>query len=145
MPAPAIMKNTDALRNAALDAITTLIDAGAGVGTIKIYDGTMPADADDAIVAQVLLATLTFTDPAAPGASAGLLTFSAIASDTSAAATGVAAWARIEDSNGNNVFDVDVGTTGSGASLELNMVNIVMGGTVAISAFTVAAAPASPA
>ncbi len=134
-----IMRNADATRNAMLDAITVLMDAGAGDATIKLYTGTMPADADDALSGQTLLATLTFSGPAAPAASAGVLTFSAITDDSSADATGIATWARVEDSDGNNVFDVDVGTTGSGAGLELNTVNIVLAGPVSITAFTITA------
>jgi len=118
------------------DALVDLIDAGAGAGTIKIYDGTQPADGDTAIGAQTLLATLTFSDPAFGATSAsGVATASAITDDSSAAATGTASWARIEDSNGNNVFDCDVST--SAATLNLNSVSITSGGTVSVTSFTV--------
>jgi hypothetical protein len=133
----AIMRISTALRNAQADQIKTLIDAGAGSGTIKIYTvgSGMPAHPADAITDQVLLGTLTFSDPSAPGAAAGVLTFSAITQDASADATGIAAWARIADSDGNAIFDVDVGT--SDASIILNTVSIVAGGPIAITSFTV--------
>ena len=134
-----VMRVADDSRSAMLDAITTLIDAGAGAGTIKIYTGTMPADADDAIVAQVLLATLTFSDPAAPAASAGVLTFSSITQDSAADASGTAKWARVEDSDGNNVFDCDITPTGGGGAIELNTTNIVLGGPVQITSFVLTA------
>jgi hypothetical protein len=51
-----------AIRNARLDAIKTAIDAGAGVGTIKVYTGTQPANADASLSGNTLLGTLTFTD-----------------------------------------------------------------------------------
>ena len=111
------------------------IDAGAGPGTIKIYDGAQPANADTAVGGQTLLAELTFGDPSAGAASAGLLTFNSIAQDASANATGTATWARIEDSNSNTVFDCDVGA--SGATINLNTVSIVIAGTVSITSFTV--------
>ena len=118
----------DTTRNAMANAIRDAIDGGAGPGTIKIYSGTQPADADDALGAQVLLATLTFADPCAPGAASGVLTFSAIVEDTQADATNTATWARIQSSAGTNVFDCDVNT--AGATINLNTVSIVANGPV---------------
>lgn len=124
-----------AQRNARLDALKTAIDAGSGAGTIKIYTGTQPANADAALSGNTLLGTLTFTDPSAPAASAGVLTFSAITQDVAADATGTATWARIADSTGATVFDCDVGT--AGATINLNTTSIVTGGPIQISSFTV--------
>jgi len=126
---------SNATRNAMLDAIRILIDAGSAGGTIKFYTGTQPATGEAALSGNTLLGTLTFSDPAAPGASSGTLTFSGITQDSSADATGTAAWARIQDSNGNNVFDVDVGT--SGATINLNTTSIVTGGPITMSSFTI--------
>lgn len=125
---------TNAAASAAADAVVDRIDAGAGAGTIKIYTATIPTDADTAIGAQTLLATLTFSDPAFGSASNGVATASAITSDTSADATGTAAWARIADSNGTTVMDVTVGT--SGEDINFNTVSFVSGATVAITALT---------
>jgi hypothetical protein len=128
-----------AVRNAQLDAINTLINAGAGAGTIKIYTGTIPTNADTAIGSQVLLGTLTFTDPAASAASASVLTFSAITSDSSADATGTAAWARIADSAGNTIFDCSVTATGGGGVITLNTTSVVSGGPIGLTSFTLTA------
>lgn len=125
---------TNASASAAADAVVDRIDAGAGAGTIKIYTGTIPTDADTAVGAQTLLATLTFSDPAFGAASNGVATASAITSDTSADATGTAAWARIADSTGTTVMDVTVGT--SGEDINFNTVSFVTGATVAITALT---------
>ncbi len=125
---------SNAAASAAADAVVDLIDAGAGAGTIKIYDGTIPTNANTAIGAQVLLATLTFSDPAFGAASNGVATASAITSDSSADATGTATWARIADSNGNTVMDVTVGT--SGEDINFNTVSFVSGATIAISSLT---------
>ena len=95
---PADPRLTNAVASAACDAIVDAIDGGAAAGTIKIYTGTIPTDADTALGAQTLLATLTFSDPAFGAASNGVATASAITSDTSADATGTAAWARIASS-----------------------------------------------
>lgn len=133
----AFMRISSALRSAQADQIKTLIDAGSGDGTINIYTAGsgIPAHPADAISDQVLLGTLTFSKPSAPGASAGVLTFSTITQDSSADHSGTAAWARIQDSDGNAIFDVDVGTAGT--SIILNTVNIVAGGPIQITSFTV--------
>ena len=81
-----------ALRNNMLDEITALIDAGAGAGLLRIYNGTRPATGGSATT---LLAELTLSDPCAAAASGGILTFSAITQDSSANASGTATWARV--------------------------------------------------
>jgi hypothetical protein len=129
------LRVTLALRNARLDGLKTAIDAGAGPGLIKIYSGTQPANADAALSGNTLIGTLTFTDPSAPAASGGVLTFSPIAQDVSADQTLVATWARITDSTGAQVFDCDVAQ--SGATINLNTVSIVTGGPIQISSFTI--------
>lgn len=123
-----------ALRNNELDEITTLIDAGAGAGTLRIYDGARPATGG---TATTMLAELTFTDPSFPAASSGAMTASAITDDTSANATGTATWFRCVDSNGTFVLDGDVGTSGS--DLNLDSVSITLGQTVSISSFVLTA------
>lgn len=120
------------LRNNMLDEITTDIDAGAGAGTLRIYDGTQPATGG---TATTLLAELTLSDPSCAAASGGVLTFSSITSDTSANATGTATWFRIVDSDTNFVLDGTVGT--SGADINFDSVSFVTGGTVAISSLTI--------
>jgi hypothetical protein len=124
-----------AARNAMLDALNARINLGAGAGTIRIYSGTQPTDGDTALGAQTLLATLTFSDPAAPAAATGVLTFSTITEDSAADAAATATWARIQDSTGANVLDGDVGT--SGALINLNTTTIAANGPVRISSFTI--------
>jgi len=131
----AISLNTT-VRNNRLDQVTTAIDAGAGAGTINIYDGTRPATGA-AVTTQVLLATLTFSDPSFPAAAAGTMTANAITDDSSADATGTATWFRVVDSDSNFVMDGDVGTSGS--DLNLNSVSITAGVTVSISSFVLTA------
>jgi hypothetical protein len=125
--------NTDA-RNAAADAVVDLIDGGSGAGTIKIYDGTAPAGADVAVTTQNLLATLTFSDPAFGSAVTGEATADTVTSGT-AVYSSTATWARIADSSGTAIMDVDVGTTG--ATLLLNTTNIVSGATVSVTSSTI--------
>jgi len=129
-----------AAQQSCCDAFVDLIDAGAGSGYVEIYaaDGDgVPANANTAITDQTLLGTLTFSDPAFGDAnSSGVATASSITGDTSADASGTAAWARIYDSDDNVICDVDVGATSSGKTIELNSTTIVAGGTIDITAFT---------
>jgi len=128
----------NASQQAAGDAVVDLIDGGTTAGTIKIYDGTQPADANTAITTQVLLAQLTFSDPAfGATATSGIATASAITGDTDADATGTASWARIEDSNGNTIFDCDVGEVADSATITLDNKSIIATGTVNMTSFTI--------
>lgn len=122
---------TNAVASAMADVIGDSLDSG----TIKIYTGTIPTDADTAVGAQTLLATLTFNAAAFPAASNGVLTAAAITSDTSADATGTAAWARIASSGGTTKMDVTVGT--SGEDINFNSVAFQTGATVAITSLTI--------
>lgn len=125
-----------AARNAACNAVVDLLDAGAGDGTLKIYDGTRPANANTAVTTQVLLAQLTYADPAFGAAAAGVATANAIDSDASADDSGTASWFRSEDSDSNTVMDGDVGLSGSGANLILDSVSITAGQTVSVTSLT---------
>lgn len=110
------------IRNSRLDLIKTAIDAGAGPGKLRIYNGSRPATGS---TATTLLAELTFSDPSAAAASSGVLTFSAITADASADASSDATWCRVVDSTGAHVLDGSVGT--SGADYNLNTVTITAG------------------
>jgi len=121
-------------RNGWLDNINTLLNAGAGAALIRIYDGSRPATGG---TATTLLAELTCTDPAAPAAASGELTFSAITQDSSANATGTATWFRMVDSAGNFVLDGNVSTSGS--DLNLTSTSITATEAVSISSATITA------
>lgn len=123
-----------ASRNAHLDDINTRINAGAGAGFLRVYDGTRPATGG---AATTLLAELTFSDPAAPAAASGVLTFSAITADASANASGTATWCRMVDSTGAFVADGSVGT--SGADYNLSTVTITAGVQVSCTSATLTA------
>lgn len=117
--------------NAAADATCALLNSG----KLRLYDGAQPTNADTAIGAQVLLAELTFNATAFGAAVAGVATANAITQDSSADATGVAAWFRALKSDGTTViFDGSVGT--SGANLNLNSTSISAGAAVSVSSFT---------
>lgn len=121
------------LRNNMLDQITSAVGAS---GFLRIYTASRPATGA-AITSQTLLAELTCNATFAPGASGGVLTLNAITQDSSANATGTAAWFRIVTSGGTHVIDGDVGTSGS--DLNLNTTSIVSGAAVSVTSFTITA------
>ena len=121
-------------RNAMLDAITTTVG---GSALLRIYDGSQPAGPGTAVSTQTLLAELTCNATFAPAASGGVLTLNSITADSSANATGTAAWFRLLTSGGTAHLDGSVST--SGADMNLNSTSITSGGSVSISSFTVTA------
>jgi hypothetical protein len=116
--------------NAAADAVVDQADGG----SLRIYDGTQPTNADTAVGAQTLLAELALGTPAFGAAAAGVATANAITDDSSANATGTAAWFRVVTSGAAALWDGSVGT--ASADLVLDSVSIVTGGTVSISSLT---------
>lgn len=125
----------DARKNAMLDTFT------AGIGAsplLRIYDATggVPANANTALGAQVLLGTLTFSATPFPAAAAGTLTANAITQDSAADATGTAAFYRILNAAGTTTYAQ--GTVGtSGADLNLNTTSIVLGGPISVTSLTI--------
>lgn len=120
------------------DAMMNEFDVQCNAGTaaiIEIYSGVQPATADTAKSGNTLLATLTASAEMWGVSSNGVLTLAGVTDDSSADATGTAAWARILiQAVGATVFDCDVGT--SGTTIILNTVSIVSGGTVSITSGT---------
>lgn len=120
-----------ATRNAQADALSVNLDGG----TIKIYSGTVPADADTALSGNTLLAEIPFQPDAAPAASSGTVTFDTTGmTDSSVNASGIASFFRAETSGSAVVMQGQVGT--SGYAMNLADTNLVATGTVTITSFT---------
>src|SRR5918995_1386862 len=116
---------TTAARNSAADAVVDLVDVG-GAGSLRIYSGTAPADANAALSGNTLLAQLAMSATAFGVASAGVATAAAITQDSSADATGTATFFRILAGNGTTV--VMQGSVGTATSdLILNSTAISAG------------------
>jgi hypothetical protein len=99
-----------ATRNAQLTSYGTLLNTG----TVKVYAGAPPADADTALSGQTLLGTCTFQATAFPAPAAGSMTANAITQDAAADASGTAAFYRAMKSDGTTV--VEQGTVGQCAT-----------------------------
>lgn len=116
---------------------TGLAEAIGASPLIKIYSGSVPANAAATLGAAVLLATNTMASTPFSGFSdtgtAGRATAGAIASAT-AVATGTASFWRLTTSGGTVVAQGSCATSGS--DLNLNTTAITTGSTVSITAAT---------
>lgn len=104
-------------------------------GTLEIYDGTMPADADTAPDTQVLLCTVDLPDPAGE-ATDGVFVGDAIEA-AQIGADGSATWARAKDALGDTIGDYAVGTAGSGAAIIIDNAGLVSGALITITSFVI--------
>lgn len=112
-----------AVKNARLDAVTTAIGSS---GKLEIGTAGMGS----------VLATIPLANPAAPGASSGVLTLTMPQSDTSADASGTAAAARIRTgADADVVTGLTVGT--SGTDIVLNSTSITAGQQVTVNSATI--------
>jgi hypothetical protein len=126
---------TNAARNAAVDGITGLINAGTPPGLLKIYAGTVPTDVNTSLGAATLLGTLTFSTTSFGASSSGTATAATITADSSADATGTATFFRITNAAGTAILQGTVGT--SGADMNLNTTSIVTGATLSVTSMTI--------
>ena len=125
-------KIVTAAANAALDGLTALLNSG----SVKIYDGTVPTNAGDALTTQVLLGTLPLSATAFGAAASGTATANAITSDTAADATSTATFYRGLKSDGTTVVcQGSVGT--AGADLNLNTTAIQINARIDVTSWTI--------
>ena len=129
----ATLRTKTTTANKALTQYKDDLDAGSGPGTAKIYSGTIP-ESPETPATGTLLAELVLSKPCGVVVDKKL-TFSAIAQDTAANATGYAGYVRLADSDGNAVLDGDISSAGGVGVLKLNTTNITALGPVFISSF----------
>lgn len=126
----------------ACDAINARINSGvanSGKGMLRIYSGTRPATADDALTTQSKLIEFTLPNPCfAPAVevgATGTATANAITPVT-ALASGSATFFRIVNSDGIIIFDGDVTDTTGAGDLKLSTVAVVNGIDVTVVSLT---------
>ena len=127
-----VTMNTN-LKNTILNDVKTALDGGGVGATMAIYTGTKPAGPDSALSGNTLLGTVTCSYPCGT-VSSGTLTFSSVAGDTAADASGTATWARISTGGGSPVavMDVDATTTAGNGYLKMNTTTVVAGGPIVV-------------
>jgi len=114
---------------AAAQAVTQRFDTG---GKIEVYDGTKPATADTAITTQNKLVEFIIPSPGfGPAADVPGQSYVAAPGNPVPAAdpvaAGTATWARIKDSNGNTVYDGNVGNAASTAYVRMSSTQVQLG------------------
>lgn len=119
-------------RNEQLNALIDNFNSG----RFRVYSGTRPTDADTALAGNTLLAELTLNVTFAPVAAAGVLTANAITSDSSADATGTAAFVRVFETDGiTAICDLSVGV-GTG-EVQFATLSFVLGAVISITSLTI--------
>lgn len=136
------LRLSTAARNAAVNAITALIDVG-GPGYLRIYSGSQPAGPGTS-PSGTLLAEMVLNNPSSGAGSSGVATLavSPAPEDTSANATGTAGWFRLLTAaeaagTGLGVVDGTVTATGGGGDLTLATVSVVSAADVKITSGTI--------
>jgi hypothetical protein len=120
---------SDAAANVEANALAALMNGG----TLNLYSGPQPVNANTALAGNTLLASLGFGSPAFGAASGGVIDANPIAGGV-AVATGTATFARVLEADGETVvMDLAVGV--ANAAIILNSTAIVAGSTVTVSAF----------
>ena len=105
---------TTARKNAMLDTMTA---AAGATSTVKIYSGSIPADANAVLGGATLLVSLPCSATVAPAASGGTWTAYALTT-TNATAAGTASFYRFFASDGTTVLAQGaISTTGSDMNL----------------------------
>ena len=126
----------DALRTSRAQLLAAAIDEGsAGAATLKIYTGPRPAPGA-AITDQVLLVALQFPHPCTQSVTGGVLTLKPLA-EQMATASGIHAWGRIANRDGDFVADLEVGPPGLGADIEIPATELFTGAMVRINSATI--------
>jgi hypothetical protein len=115
-------------RNALVQVIASLVDAGGQPGRIELKT-----------IGGQLLSVLKFQFPSAGDASGGQLQFKQIAEDAAARGSGTAELAQIRDSEGRIVFECDVSDAKGDGVIKLNSNVIAAGGPVRLTSFLLTA------
>ena len=132
---------TQAISSSLATVLLNAVDNDAAAGYIEFYTGTMPAKPETAPGGgNTKLGTCTCSVTSGSVAS-GVYTFSAITADSSADATGTAAWVRVRDGAGNACFDADVSVTGGSGTVQMPTTSITYGGPIAFNSFTIKMSP----
>jgi hypothetical protein len=123
-----------AARNASVDAVTALINAGTPPGLLRVRTSTQPTNVGDSENG-TLLGTLTFSNTSFGASSTGTATANSITSDTNADASGTATHFRVLNAAATAIADGTCGLGSGDMSFDNNV--IVAGGTIACTSFTI--------
>ena len=129
------MKITTSRRSAIAQDLIADMSAGSSNPNpvMEIYTGSIPEMGQS--ITETMLGTLDLTTSVATE-SGGVITFEAIAEDSSADANGVAGWCRVLDRDGLEAAYFTIADDGTG-DINFNSVTVVAGAPIAITSLTV--------
>lgn len=128
-------KNTQ-LSNSIVNSQAASVITALNNGSVRVYTGAQPANADTAVSGQTLLVTLPFAATSGTNSN-GAITFNTAGMSATAVATGTATWYRCVQSDGTTVvMDGSVDVSGNTPNMALSSTAISSGATVSLSAFT---------
>ncbi|AKZ27074.1 bacteriophage-related protein [Ralstonia solanacearum] len=116
------------VRNGRLAVIGKALDAGVAGGLLRLYSAPRP-EIGQALAEQVLLAEVRLPQPCMANLEGGRLVFAPIG-QALCRRSGIVAWARLCDSDGRWVANLDAGLPDSGAEVELSKLQVFAGGAV---------------
>lgn len=138
----AVVRYSDGARKYILDSV---FNTGGGMfdsAVMDIYDGSMPAAANDAPTGTLLARITLPADAMAAAAAGGTISKTGTWQDTSADASGTAAWGRIReagDAGGVSTtlrrMDFDITDTAGGGTATMDSTSIQSGGPVTVNSF----------
>lgn len=129
----AVVTPSLALKQATAQTWLSQFSVGTGNVTLELYTSPKPASPSDSPTG-TLLGTGTASSPVGSVVTndqSVTLVFDAITQDASADASGIAAWLRFKDENGDPILDVDVSSTAGTGAFKMNTTNVVAGGPIA--------------
>ena|SRR6185295_14200431 len=127
------MQLCDARANEANDSIRDNMNSG----FLRLYSGSVPANADASLGAAVLLAELTMNATAFGASASRTITANAITQDSSANASGTCSFARMYQSDGTTVWSQFTSVGTSGTEVVLSTTSVVSGQPVSCSSCTI--------
>lgn len=122
-------KLSEQAQNIAVDSVCSMLDGG----SLCIYEGIQPSNADAQLEKQNLLARFNLDTPAFGKSVEGVAVANGVLS-TNVQATGTAMWFRCFNSSGEPVFDGSVGL--SGCNINLSSVALQLYGVLILTSFT---------
>ena len=133
-------KMSKSAANAALDSLTALVNAG-GAGTITVHTGSQPTEPalpnSGTLLVTLGLAAVAFGTASNSGAAARSIANTITSPSEGAVAAGVPGYYRVRNFNGDVVFQGSAGGLSSGSELVFSPSPFTVGGTVAVSSFTI--------
>lgn len=125
----------DAFRGAASVGRRNFLDTGTGNATIEVYEGARPAPGDES--GSDPLVVVVLAKPCGVIAAGSLVLTANDSSGELIARSGIAAWARFTNGDGQWAFDCDVSLSGGTGEVQFPNLQLYAGGRAPLAPSTV--------